>query len=258
MKENIIQEHEIIQQTNFISATKGDILHTKIQFERGLDYYASRIEAIAMKGFQHILDAGCGCGQWSIVLADVNESISALDINAGLLEIARMYTRKYNKKNIQYYQGDLHLLPFGDETFDAVFSYSVLMCTKEDEVIREFSRVLKPGGKIYICSDGPGWPLYKVFIFGLKNGRLRSIVGALLLVIRTFINLIFLKRFVNKITFLRKKDIEALFEMNDITVAYYGPDGSFGNTRSENFKPLYGEKFFGLPADFEIIGIKNK
>jgi|GEM_PF-1754780 len=250
-------ELAFLETQKFRNATEGDLKHSRIQYERGIEYYRKRIDVLEMKDFGDVLDAACGCGQWTLALSDVNGFIRALDINAGLLEIAQCFTREYKKKNIQYYQGDLHFLPFKDATFDAIFSYSALMYTNEDKVIKEFSRVLKPGGKIYVCSDGPGWPLYKVFIQGLKQGRLRSILGAFRLTIRTFSFVILLKRHIKKITFLRRKDVERLFKQNNLEITFYGPDGSFGNMKSQHFKPLYGETFFGLPADFEVIGFKR-
>jgi len=252
-------DHYIIKKVlsgEFKYATKDDLKHSIIQYNRGLDYYRKRIESISFINYSHILDAACGCGQWTNVLAEKNKFVTGLDINDGLLEIASRFTNESNNRNIQYYQGDLHYLPFKDEVFDVIFSYSALMYTKEDVVIKEFSRVLKLGGKIYICSDGPGWPIYKIIVQALRQGRLRSILGAARLFIRTTFYTILLKHYINKITFLRRKDIIRIFNRNKLHISYYGQDGHFGNNKGKIFQPLYGETFFGLPADFELIGYK--
>lgn len=238
------------------SATKDDIQFTRIQFERGMDYYRKRINAINFNGFNNVLDAACGCGQWTIALAEQNGFVYALDLNPGILEFARKATNILMQRNIQYFLGDLHNLPYQSESFDAVFSYGALMYTSEDVVVKELARILKPGGRIYICSDGPVWPIYKTFL-GLKQGKIRYALGGPKSIALTYFFTILQGRYINKLTFLRKRDIQKLFNINNIQVNYYGPEGSYGNPQQEYFKPLYGKKFFGLPVDFEIIGIKE-
>ena len=59
-------DHYIIKKVlsrKFRYATKDDLKHSIIQYNRGLDYYRKRIESIRFINYSHILDAGCGCGQ---------------------------------------------------------------------------------------------------------------------------------------------------------------------------------------------------
>ena len=57
----------------------------------------------------------------------------------------------------------------GDEPFQKGLQHY----TKENEVLKEFSRILKPGGQLYICSDGSGLPFYKIITLGIKKLKLR-------------------------------------------------------------------------------------
>ncbi len=234
-----------------------DVTHTRIQFSRGLDYYRVRVDAVEFAGLRRVLDAGCGCGQWSLALAERNDLVVGLDINPHLLYFARRARDLTATRNVYFQQGDLHYLPCATACFDAVFCYSVLMATREDRVFSELVRVLRPGGRLYICSDGPGWPLYKIFIQGLRQGCPRSILGAVKTTFLTTYHHTLRRRFTPAVTFLNRRDVETLCEANGIRLDYYGPDGSFHNPERQRFQPLYGETFWGLPADFEMLGTKG-
>lgn len=248
--------HQLIS-TKLQYALESDIKQTRIEYSRGFDYYSKRVNAIKFTGFSHILDAACGWGQWTIVLSEKNNFVSAIDLNAGGIEIANKAAEIFEKKNIQFYQGDLHFLPYKNETFDAVFCYGALMYTREDSVVRELSRVLKPNGKLYICSNGPAWPFYKILMFGLRQRKVRAILSGLKMLLITLFCNILRGRYSHKLTFIRKRDIEQLFALNNLTVHYYGPEGSYGNQNNKEFEPLFEKTYFGLPADFEVLGKKD-
>lgn len=237
-------------------ATDRDLYQAETEYARGLDYFRLRIKAIGFIGETHILDAGCGYGQWSIALSEKNGQISSIDINPGGLEIGREVSKALKRKNIAFSRGDLHRLPYGDASFDGVFCYGVLMLTREDIALSELIRVLKPGGKLYVCSDGPAWPLYRMIHFGWKQREIRTVFSGLSITFRT-IWVIICRRFSHSRTFLRKRDIRNLFHINGIRMDYYGVDGTFGN-RERQFQAPFGKTLLSLPVDFEVLGIKNE
>jgi SAM-dependent methyltransferase len=237
------------------SATQRDILQARSEYKRGLDHYRLRIKAIGFTGYDRVLDAACGYGQWTIVLSEHNTWVSGLDMNPGGLEIARRAFHLAGRKNIALHRGDLHALPYRDASFDAVFCYGALMFTREDVAVSEIVRVLKPGGRLYISSDGPAWPLYRIMHFGWKQKGFRSICSSLSIALRTFFHVL-CRRFSHQRTFLRKRDVVRLFNRNRIRLQYYGADGSFGNEK-QNFRAPFGKTLLGLPVDFEVIGNKE-
>lgn len=90
-----------------------------------------------------ILDAGCGNGNYSIYL---NQK-GYIDITACDLFEELPY------KRVNYQKAHIDNLPFPDHTFDFILSASVIYYLEEPENgIKEFSRVLKPGGSLLITA----------------------------------------------------------------------------------------------------------
>jgi dolichol-phosphate mannosyltransferase len=98
-----------------------------------------------------LLHAGCGSGQ---VDRDIGEKIgiSALDISPAALSIYK----KANKNYRELILGSIFDMPVEDGSFDGIYNLGVMEHFSEDEIARilgEFTRVLKPGGKIVLF-----WP----------------------------------------------------------------------------------------------------
>jgi ubiquinone/menaquinone biosynthesis C-methylase UbiE len=148
---------ELIEQVSE-NLSPRDNLFLKRIFADGLDKYQRRISAIGFQGFGEILDAGCGFGQWSLALASVNQRVEACDISIDRLDVAQKMAS--NSPNIRFCKASLENLPYNTASFDAVFCYSVIYYTDIRRSISELCRVLKPEGKIYICSNGFGWYIY--------------------------------------------------------------------------------------------------
>ncbi len=226
------------------------------QYDRGLEYYIRRIELIGFTDLKHVLDAASGCGQWSVALALNNQFVSSIEIDPEAIEISNKVKETLEIDNLQFIKGDIHHFPFRDNSVDAILTYSALMYTKENFVIKEFSRILKNRGKVYICSDGPAWPFHRILNDGFKERKYRHIFGGLKLIIITCYYRIIKKNSTRKLTYLRKRDIVKLLLKNNIKAIYYGPEGSYKNKNQSQFKPIFGDTFLGLPVDFEIIGEK--
>ncbi len=238
----------------FKCASEKDVADARREFEWGLDYYRNRIEAIDFHNNNNVLDAACGCGQYSIALAEKNQFVTGLDINPGYIEISQHISSKFKLQNTRFLVGNLHSIPFANESFDAIFCYSALMYTREDRVISEFARVLQPGGSLYICSDGAGWPIYKLVVESFRNKRFRSIIGSIRLILNTSIYNILLSTTTHHRTFLPYRFLAKYFQKNKLKIDYYGPEGRYGNLNYQLFSPRINETFFGLPSDFEVLG----
>lgn len=97
----------------------------------------------------HVLDVGCGNGGISLLLADLRPDLQILgmDFEPKPLEDASVYAARNGLKNLSFEQGDAHNLKYEDESFDGVVCQTVLTHVRDAEtVIREMTRVLKPGG----------------------------------------------------------------------------------------------------------------
>jgi len=96
-----------------------------------------------------ILDAGCGNGYLSRLLAKRGAKVSATDVSKRFIEIAKEKERE-KPLGIDYHARSVcDLKIFVDGTFDAIVSNLVLMDLKNlDKALSEFHRVLKPKGKL--------------------------------------------------------------------------------------------------------------
>lgn len=130
------------------------------EYGRGLEYYLARLDRLMLHG-RRVLDAGCGVGQWSVALSYRYNEVDAIDVNQTRIETFRKVRDSLcTKDKISIHQASVIDTPFLDESFDAIFCYGVIMFTPIESTLREFFRVLKPGGRVYVCLNGDGWFQY--------------------------------------------------------------------------------------------------
>nr|WP_319495410.1 class I SAM-dependent methyltransferase [uncultured Desulfobacter sp.] len=126
------------------------------------------VEQAGLKKGMSILDAGCGIGGTSRLLAQhFGLVVHGIDLSKDFIETAHMLNQwcgfaKDDTINLK--EGSLLALPYPDHFFDAVLCQHVLLNIEDKpKAFAEFSRVLAPGGKLLIHEivDGPGpEPLY--------------------------------------------------------------------------------------------------
>lgn len=106
------------------------------------------LDPLAKRQFERVLEAGCGTGYFSRVLADrYGWRMTPLDAAADGVAHAREHGFE------SPVQGDIHVLPFQAESFDAVVSLDVMVHVErgaERSVFGEFARVLRPGGSLIL------------------------------------------------------------------------------------------------------------
>jgi len=115
----------------------------------------------------NVLDCGAGTGSTALLAAHrvgPSGKITLYDMSEGMLEVAKIRARNAKVMDrVEFRYGDMHHLPFDDNTFDAALStYS--MCPLQDPVkgALELFRVVKPGGRIGIAhSTDPKTPWVK-------------------------------------------------------------------------------------------------
>jgi SAM-dependent methyltransferase len=103
---------------------------------------------------QRVLDVACGTGVVSVTAARLGARVSGLDLTPELLERARENAR-IARVEIEWLEGDVEKLPFGDATFDVVLSeFGHIFAPRPEVAIGEMLRVLKPAGMIAFST----WP----------------------------------------------------------------------------------------------------
>ena len=98
------------------------------------------------------LDVCCGTGDLSFLLAEAGaRRVVGLDFSANMLEQARIRGGKTSGpgSRVEFIQGDAMDLPFADNSFDVVtVGFGVRNVEDLDQSLREFARVLRPGGRL--------------------------------------------------------------------------------------------------------------
>jgi SAM-dependent methyltransferase len=110
------------------------------------------IDVMAPPTDARILDVGCGSGALDRLLAprlSTAARIDAIDVNPFLLREAAALAREFGDR-IAFTPGSALDLPFPKETFDCVFSVTVLEECDANQAIAEMLRVARPGARIGI------------------------------------------------------------------------------------------------------------
>ncbi|MFS0728133.1 class I SAM-dependent methyltransferase [Paenibacillus sp. 1P07SE] len=107
-----------------------------------------------------VLDAGCGPGFFSVILAGDGHQVTGIDCAEHMLDEARGHAAREGV-TADFLQMDSHSLSFGDNSFDLVVCRNVTWSLAEPEkVYSEWKRVLKPQGRLLIFDANWNWHLW--------------------------------------------------------------------------------------------------
>lgn len=103
-----------------------------------------------------VLDAGCGAGYLSRLLAKKGAQVVGVDISKRFIKIARQ-KEKRKPLGITYHAASLsNLSMLRNESFDLIVSNIVLADVKDlEKAIEELARILKPNGKLVFSNMHP-------------------------------------------------------------------------------------------------------
>jgi ubiquinone/menaquinone biosynthesis C-methylase UbiE len=98
-----------------------------------------------------VLDAGCGTGHTALAFAPLVAEVVGIDLTEAMLLQARRLATRRGLTNVLFQRGDVERLPFPDASFDLVTSrYSAHHYPHPSAALREFRRVLRPGGAVLL------------------------------------------------------------------------------------------------------------
>src|SRR5436309_7321352 len=124
-------------------------------FEQATATTAPRLVAFAgVRAGQRILDVACGTGVVAITAGRGGARVTGLDLTPELLQRARENAALAGVE-VEWHEGDIESLPFGDAAFDVVLSqFGHMFALRPEVATRAMLRVLKPGGVIAFST----WP----------------------------------------------------------------------------------------------------
>jgi tRNA (cmo5U34)-methyltransferase len=104
----------------------------------------------------HILDVGCGAGNYTLKLLEQipNLDVTLIDLSRPMLERAKERVRQATTGELATIQGDIREIHLPDSKFDVILAAAVLHHLRTDAewraVFATFHRSLRPGGSIWI------------------------------------------------------------------------------------------------------------
>jgi len=114
------------------------------------EHFHRYVLAGELVGGKRVLDAACGEGYGSAHLARTAESVMGVDVSQVAVSHA---SERYQADNLEFQVADVCNLPFEDNEFECVVSFETLEHLEDQSgLLREFRRVLEPGGFLLISS----------------------------------------------------------------------------------------------------------
>ena len=148
----------------------------------------SAIQALQLPSGSRGLDAGCGIGSHTLLLAEAVAPaghVTGLDLSPEFLVQAREIANKSSlSEQVSFQEGDVSRLPFDDDTFDWVWSADCVGYAPAEPVplLKELGRVVKPGGSVAILGWSsqqllPGYPMLEARLNATSSGIAPFIKG---------------------------------------------------------------------------------
>src|SRR5277367_6023631 len=105
---------------------------------------------------RHVLDVGCGAGNYTLKLLERLPNLDAtlIDLSQPMLDRARERVSRATTGRIMTIRGDIRAVELPEGEFDIVLAAAVLhhLRTEQEwqDVFAEFHRALRPGGSVWV------------------------------------------------------------------------------------------------------------
>jgi ubiquinone/menaquinone biosynthesis C-methylase UbiE len=117
------------------------------------------VERLALEPGASVLDVCSGSGASALPAAECvapNGRVLAVDLAAGLLELARAKAARRGLSNIEFRVGDFEELGLPDQRFDAVICvFGIFFVPDMPRAVRELWRMVRSGGQLAVTTWGP-------------------------------------------------------------------------------------------------------
>jgi tRNA (cmo5U34)-methyltransferase len=153
----------------------------------------ARAAAATTPHARHVLDVGCGAGNYTLKLLEAIPGLDAtlIDLSRPMLDRAVERVGRATTGTVTAVQGDVREVELGEGRFDVILAAAVLHHLRADDewqaVFAAFHRALRPGGSVWVFdvveSAIPAvqrlmWARYGEYLSGLKDAAYRDHVFA--------------------------------------------------------------------------------
>ena len=118
-----------------------------------MEHYQRYYSVLPLVSGKVVLDAACGEGYGTDILASAAQKVIGLDVSADA--VARAQKTYGNRDNrMEFVEGSVNQLPFSDHSLDGVVSFETIEHLSEElqkSFLNEINRVLKEDGLLIIC-----------------------------------------------------------------------------------------------------------
>ena len=139
-RENFVPEE-------YLSLVFADI---EVPLVSGAKMFSPKIEgrildSLDIQGHETVLEIGTGSGYFTSVLAKLSQSVTTIELDEQLSELAQNKVNELNLNNITFINDDALTYNLDNEQYDTIVIGCALPTKNED-----FFRLLKPGGKLFM------------------------------------------------------------------------------------------------------------
>lgn len=147
--------------------------------------------SLVTPGASHVLDVGCGAGNYSLKLLErlPDIDVTLVDLSRLMLDRASERIREISSGEINTVQGDIREIDLGSEQHDIVLAVAVLHHLRDDyeweKVFRKLYNTLRPGGGLWVFDlvehslqvvQDLIWDRYGEYLVDFKDEEFRELV----------------------------------------------------------------------------------